>query len=190
MNHRIAAGLALAVLLYPPLIEARRVPQAKAPDTRAMSALTVGKKAPEITGADLDGRPMRLTDFQGRVVLLVFSGDWCGICRGEYPYERLLQELYHNWPFAIVSVNSDPDIAAAKRAMSANGLTFRSWWDGAASARGTIATAWGIDGWPTSYLIDANGTIRFVDLRSEDLLKGVKQLLTEMPAGRGRPGTS
>jgi peroxiredoxin len=189
MTSRLAASLALTVFLYPVMSEARGAPQAKAVAGRVVNALTVGKKAPEIAGADLDGRPMRLTDFQGRVVLLVFSGDWCGICRSEYPYERFLQELYRNWPFAIVSVNSDPDVASAKRAMAANGLMFRSWWDGAASASGTIATAWGVDGWPTTYLIDANGTIRFVDLRSEDLLKGVKQLLAEMPAGRGRPGT-
>jgi hypothetical protein len=36
-----------------------------------------------------------------------------------------------------------------------------------------------VTGWPTVYVIDPAGVIRFVDLRQEDLLKGVRQLLTE-----------
>ena len=38
--------------------------------------LAVGKTAPEITGADIDGKPMKLSDFKGKVVLLDFWGDW------------------------------------------------------------------------------------------------------------------
>jgi peroxiredoxin len=153
-------------------------------------ALTIGKTAPDITGVDLEGRPLRLSDYRGKVVALVFSGDWCGICRSEYPYERLLLELYQNWPFAIVGVDSGTDLTAARTAKAVQKLTYRSFWDPPAPgrSRGPIASAWNVVGWPTVYLIDARGVIRFVDLREEDLLKGVRQLLTEQMDQRAPSG--
>jgi peroxiredoxin len=146
-----------------------------------LTQLTVGRTAPEISGTDLDGQSLQLSDYRGRVVLLVFSGEWCGICRSQYPYERLLLELYKNWPFAIVGVESGDDRAAAKVSHEAQGLSYRAWWDGGsgAAADGPIASAWNVRGWPTTYLLDGRGVIRFVDLRDEDLLKGARQLLFE-----------
>lgn len=148
---------------------------------RVVTSLTIGKTAPDIVGKDLKGDELRLSDYRGKVVVVMFSGEWCGICRSQYPYERLLLELYKDWPFAILGINSDADSAAAGQAYAAQGLTFRSWSDAPPNrlSRGPIATAWGVTGWPTSYVIDAAGVIRFVNLRQEDLLKGVRQVLTE-----------
>jgi peroxiredoxin len=153
-----------------------------------VSNLTVGKVAPDISGQDLDGGPMRLSDYRGKVVLLAFSGEWCGICRSEYPYERLLLELYRNWPFAIVGVNSDSSPEFARKAYVSQGLTFRSWYDGDPNGdpKGPIATEWNVSGWPTTYLLDEKGVIRFVNLKREDLLKGVRQLLTDQVALRAK----
>jgi peroxiredoxin len=151
---------------------------------RAIARLTIGKPAPDFGGHDLDGEYFRLSDYRGQVVVLVFSGDWCGACRGEYPYHRLLLELYKDRPFALLGVSSDPDPETAKKTKAERGLSYRMWWDGDATKKteGPIASAWGIGGWPTVYVIDRRGTIRFVNLRQEDLLKGVKQLMLE-PAG-------
>ena len=145
-----------------------------------VDTLTVGKVAPDIVGRDLDGSTFKLSDYRGKVVALIFSGEWCGICRTQYPYERLLLELYKNWPFAMLGVNSDTDRDATKKSMSDRGLSYRTWWDGylTDNTAGPIATNWAVSGWPTVYVIDASGVIRFVDLRQEDLLKGVRQVLT------------
>jgi peroxiredoxin len=155
---------------------------------RMVSTLMVGKVAPDISGQDLDGSPMRLSDYRGKVVMLAFSGEWCGICRSEYPYERLLLELYRNWPFAIVGVNSDSSPEAARTAYAVQGLTFRSWYDGDPNGdpKGPIATDWNVAGWPTTYLLDEKGVIRFVNLKQEDLLKGVRQMLTDLTARPAR----
>ncbi len=143
-------------------------------------ALGVGKTAPETSGTDLDGRAFKLSDFRGKVVVLTFSADWCGICRSQYPYYRLMQELYSNWPFAIVGVETGV-AESVRRLKATNGLSYRSWWDppDERSGRGSIASDWNVLGWPTTYVLDGEGVIRFVDLRDEDLLKGVRQLLRE-----------
>jgi peroxiredoxin len=147
-----------------------------------ITARRIGKVAPEIAGKDFDGVEFKLSDYRGKVVVLYFSGDWCGPCRGEYPYQRLMMELYKDQPFAILSVNSDT-LDVAKKAKIEKNLTYRSWWDGdqKETTKGPIATAWNVTGWPTIYLLDYKGTIRFVNLRSEDVLKGVKQLMREVP---------
>ena len=147
-----------------------------------ITARRIGKAAPEIVGRDFDGVEFKLSDYRGKVVALYFSGDWCGPCRGEYPYQRLMLELYKDQPFAILSVNSDT-LDVARKAKAEKNLHYRSWWDGdqKATTKGPIATAWNVTGWPTIYLLDHQGAIRFVNLRAEDVLKGVKQLMREVP---------
>jgi len=179
------------------LVKSRPEHAAAVANTRRMvTSLRPGKVAPDIVGRDLDGAEFRLRDYRGKVVVLLFSADWCGICKTLDPYERLLQELYKNWPFAMLSVESGATREEAKRSKTQRGLTYRSWWDGSdEEGRGPIATSWNVGGLPTLYVLDANGVIRFVDVRYEDLLKAVRQLLEETPAPaassarlRTRPG--
>jgi peroxiredoxin len=143
---------------------------------------TIGKIAPEITGKDLDGAAFKLSDYRGKVVVIYFSGEWCGPCRGEYPYQRLMLEVYKDQPFAILSVNSDT-LEVAKKAKIEKKLDYRSWWDGdqKETTKGPIATAWNVTGWPTIYILDRTGAIRFVNLRGENVLVAVRQLMRDVP---------
>jgi|SRR5262245_64935956 len=76
-----------------------------------------------------------------------------------YPHERSLVKRLESKPFALLGVNSDRDRSQLKRDMKANQITWRSFWDGG-STSGPIARKWGIEGWPTLYLIDHKGVIR------------------------------
>jgi peroxiredoxin len=149
------------------------------PAVRMIADLTVGKQAPDIVGNDLNGAPLKLSDFRGKVVVLMFSGDWCGVCRAQYPYERQMLDAFKNLPFALLTVQSDPTLAIAKQVKIDQQLASRSWWDGGGhkNTDGPIATAWNVVGWPTTYVIDKTGVIRFVDLRRDDLVKAVRQLV-------------
>ncbi len=151
---------------------------------KTVHELMIGKVAPEIVGKDYDGVEFKLSDTRGKVTVLYFTGQWCGPCRGEYPYERLMLEVHKNDPFAIVSVNSDAKLETAKQAKADEKLNFRSFWDGylEKNTSGPIATAWNVTGWPAIYILDAKGTIRFAQLRTEDILKAVNQLLAEQRA--------
>jgi len=50
--------------------------QSAAAELFELRNLAIGKTAPEITGEDIDGKPMKLSDFKGKIVLLDFWGDW------------------------------------------------------------------------------------------------------------------
>ena len=158
---------------------------------RMVTELAPGKRAPEIVGTDLDGAPLRLSDYRGKVVVLVFSAEWCSICRTLDPYERFMLDLYEKWPFAIVSVETGESRDSVRRLKSQQGLRYSSFWDESSKAgvesAGAIATSWNATGFPTVYVLDGEGVIRFVDLRYEDLLKGVRQLLTEEMAAAEQP---
>lgn len=148
---------------------------------RVIQQLTIGKPAPDIAGTDLTGQPFKLSDYRGKVVALVFSAEWCAICRTQAPYERFLLGRYDRWPFALLMVQAGSDREAAHEAFLADHLAHRSWWDapGDGATHGPIAEAWNVIGWPATYLIDGNGVIRFVNVRDEDLLKAVRQLVDE-----------
>jgi peroxiredoxin len=97
-----------------------------------------------------------------------------------YPHERSLVKRLEDKPFVLVGVNSDDSRDAAKQAVAREGLTWRSFYD--ESAGGPIATAWGIRGWPSIFVIDAKGVIRYKDVRGKDLDRAVDRLLKEMGA--------
>ena len=105
-----------------------------------------------------------------------------------YPHERSLVKSLENEPFVLIGVNSDTDREALKKVMEKEQITWRSFWDGG-STQGPIATRWNISGWPTIYVIDAEGKIRFRDVREEELEKAVHELLAEIKKKGEAKGT-
>ena len=95
-----------------------------------------------------------------------------------YPHERSLVKDLADQNFALVGVNSDDSVEAARRAVEEHDLNWPSFFDGG-SKSGPIATAWGVRGWPTVYVIDAEGVIRAKDLRGDELEAMVRKLLAE-----------
>ena len=75
-----------------------------------------------------------------------------------FPHERSLVERLKNEPFAIVGINTDPSKELYREEAKKNGITWRSAIDGSTS--GPICSKWGVEGFPTLYLIDAKGVIR------------------------------
>lgn len=119
----------------------------------------VGAPAPEIEGEELGGECIRLSDYRGRVVLLDFWGFWCPHCRKMFPHERELVNQMQNRPFTLLGVNSDKDPAKLTQDLATNNIPWRSF-KNQKSPTETIASAWGVRGWPTLYLIDHKGVVR------------------------------
>jgi hypothetical protein len=100
-----------------------------------------------------------------------------------YPHERSLVERLKDKPFALLGVNSDPK-EKAKAALERENISWRSFWDGG-NTSGPIATQWNVRGWPTIYVLDHKGVIRFKNVRGEAMDKAVETLLAEMSEGAG-----
>ena len=97
-----------------------------------------------------------------------------------YPHERSLVKRLANEPFVLIGVNSDTDKEMLRAAMEENGITWRSFWNGPKGPGGPIATAWNVSGWPTIYVLDEEGVIRYKGVRGEAMDKAVDTLLAEM----------
>jgi peroxiredoxin len=142
-----------------------------------MRHLNVGQAALEIEGADVEGKKFKLSDFRGKVVLLVFSGEWCRPCVEMYPRERALQARYKEKPFAVVSVNTDERREPLKTSIDAGKVTWPCWWDGGTD--GPITTRWGVSGHPTVYVLDRQGVIRFKNVHGDAIDRAVASLIDE-----------
>ena len=77
-----------------------------------------------------------------------------------YPHERSLVKRLAGKPFVIIGVNSDSDREALEKVLVKENITWRSFWNGG-SPSGGIAADWNVSGWPTLYLIDHEGVIRY-----------------------------
>ena len=147
----------------------------------ALRNLSVGKVAPGIVGKDHLGNPMSLREFQGKVVVLTFSGNWCGPCVGMYPQERELVARHVGKPFALVSVSTDDKVETLRKSIASGDITWRCWWDGGIT--GPITTRWGVLSFPSIFVLDRAGVIRFKDVRGDDLERSVAKLLSDAAGG-------
>jgi peroxiredoxin len=164
-------------------LQGHRLAELAQPLLVAKEHVGVGKKAPEIDGADGTGSDFKLSDFRGKVVLLEFWGDWSPQCVRLYPYERILVNKYKGRKFVMLGVNTDaPD--RFETVQKEKKVTWRSWADGAMG--GPIAKEWGVDTVPTMYLIDHKGTIRMRGVFDPDTVELALDRLLAEAEGRSK----
>lgn len=96
-----------------------------------------------------------------------------------YPHERSLVKQLADQPFALIGVNSDRDREKLKNVMKEKDITWRSFWNGPKGTSGPISTKWNVSGWPTIYIVDAKGKIRFKNRRGKAMNEAITQLLAE-----------
>lgn len=81
-------------------------------------------------------------------------------------------------PFAILGINSDGDAKKVNEILEREKITWRQALDGTTS--GPIAKQWNVRGWPTIYILDDKGVIRFKNARGQKMDEAVEKLLAEM----------
>ena len=112
------------------------------------------------------------------------------------PHEKELVERLKNEPFALLGINSDqpknlPADATPEQIQQAtienclqifkeNGITWRNAID--LSTSGPWATKWNVHGWPTIYVLDVEGRIRYRNVRGEKMEAAIMELLAEAKA--------
>ena len=158
--------------------------QAATDRLNALLHLAEGKPAPEIDGVTLDGKPLRLSDYRGKVVVLTF---WVTSSREnprEFAHERALLDQHKGRPFAVLGVNCDPGKDAAIETTRTESITWPTWHDPATEDHlGPIASRYHLDHAPISLVIDADGVIRHNEIRDISTAdKLINDLLAEQPA--------
>jgi len=137
----------------------------------------VGLLAPEIEGMNLDDHAMKLSDFRGRVVVLNFWGSWCPPCMAQIPEKRALAQKMKGKPFALVGVNSDTDLEKLERVLRRERIDWPSFREEGTRA---ISRPWGVGGWPTTFILDGRGVIRYRNLHGDELVAAVDRLIWEL----------
>jgi hypothetical protein len=94
------------------------------------------------------------------------------------PHEKEMVKRLADKPFALIGINSDGDRSVVQKIMKEQNITWRNIVDG--STGGPIASAWNVRGWPTIYILDAQGKIRYRDLRDQAMEDAVMTLLKEI----------
>ena len=113
---------------------------------------------PALSLEDLGHKVHALQDYRGRVVLVNFWASWCGPCVMEMPSLQRLQDGMTGRPFTLLAVNVEESSGTVWKFAAKTGIHFPLLLD----RDGQIAYDWGIDLYPTSFLIDPQGHIRYV----------------------------
>ena len=113
--------------------------------------------APLETFAALDGTPVRLADFKGRVVVLNFWATWCPPCIREMPSLDRLQAALEDRGLAVLAVSIDRGGAKVIRPFAERlGLERLGLYH---DSKAALFKAFGVTGLPTTFLIDRRGQI-------------------------------
>ena len=153
--------------------------------------LVPGRVAPPIVGKDLDGRPMSLEQYRGKVVVLIFWDRWGHPGSGNY---YRFPELSRRWPkdrVAVLGVNSDIVAARAKQALEVAKLDIPCWFDGGSRGdkAGPIGESYGVGhlrSTPHPVVIDERGIIRARRYVGSDVVGDVDALL-KLPEVAAQP---
>jgi len=138
--------------------------------------LAVGKKAPDIKGNEVNGRPLKLSDFRGRVVVVDFFDDDPDISRELYAHHQAVVQFYHPDAFVMLEVSLAP-LPQTRTAVDLQKITWPCIADGPG---GPISTRWNIREVPRNFVLDASGIIRYRNLYGDDLIQAIEVLLREI----------
>jgi thiol-disulfide isomerase/thioredoxin len=137
---------------------------------------------PALALRDLGGREHRLADYRGKVVLVNFWATWCAPCRDEMPSIQRLRSDLADRPFAVLAVNLAEPVSRIEKFLAQMPLDFPILLD----ADTATAKAWNARFLPATYLVDAEGRVRYahygeLDWAGAEARAKVLELLGKMP---------
>jgi len=149
-----------------------------AEELNRIRSLSVGSDAPDFEVPDMNGKPVRLSDFKGKTVLLDFWASWCEPCRQQHQYVREAYKQFQDKNFTVISIALDPpaDRSYLIQAIQEDSLVWTNLAD-PATDRNQAAKAYNIKLLPQNYLIDSTGMIFNKDLHGASLQQQLNSLL-------------
>jgi len=171
MNYRklIATALLLGCALLPAgATSAGELSPYEEPDSAA----------PPFTLKATDGKLHRLEDYRGKVVLVNFWASWCPPCLAEMPSMQRLADRLGAEAFEVLAINVGESPFRVSKFMKLIGVRLTALLDD----KGEIFKAWGGTIYPTSFILDREGRVRYVaygplEWDSEDVVASILALL-------------
>ncbi|MBO9729990.1 MAG: TlpA family protein disulfide reductase [Chitinophaga sp.] len=135
----------------------------------------IGVTAMDFSQNNTTGKPVKLSDYRGKYVLLDFWASWCGPCRAENPNVLDNYEKYHSKGLEILGVSLDDKKDAWLKAIKDDGLE----WAHVSDLKGwknAVAKEYNINAVPSNFLLDKEGKIIAKDLRGEELSQKLAEI--------------
>lgn len=142
----------------------------------ALKATGIGGQAPDFTLQSPDNKSVVLSSLKGKYVLVDFWASWCGPCRQENPNVVKAFNQFKDRNFTILGVSLDEDKAAWQQAISKDKLA----WQHVSDLKGwssSVAAKYSVQSIPANFLLDTNGKIIAKDLRGDDLINKLNEVL-------------
>jgi thiol-disulfide isomerase/thioredoxin len=144
---------------------------------RELRVLGIGKPAPAAESVTLKGEKTSLADHKGKVIVLDIWATWCGPCRAMIPHEREMVTKLKDKPFSLISVSVDNDKETLEQFLEKEKMPWTHWYVG---PKGPLLKTYNVRFFPTIYVIDAKGIIRYKNIRGEELEQAVDKLIAEV----------
>jgi peroxiredoxin len=165
-NLLLRAGVKLEPADLPERVythEETRPPEPSATPPARPELIKVGTVAPDFTTFDVDGRPVKLSDYRGKVVVLDFWATWCGPCLASMPHTNDVAARYRDQGVVVLGSCTSDTRAAFVKWVKANRAKYPDFVFSHDPAERTPASVslklYGVNGIPQQFVIDRDGRI-------------------------------